>query len=67
MANVKIDKRLPHIFAIALTISELLQLLFFYHKKVGHGYGVQFSHWPFDGKCQNLQTLVFTFLIFAKV
>ena len=45
MANVKIYKGLPHIFALALTVSKILTLQIFTFKKVGQGHGLEHSQW----------------------
>ena len=42
MANVKIYKRLPHIFALALTVSGILRFKIFDLLKVGQGHGAQY-------------------------
>ena len=42
MGNVKIYKCLPHIYALALTVSEIY-FQFFLSKKIGKSHGVQFS------------------------
>ena len=44
MANVKIYKCFPHIFALALTISDIQKLKKNYLKKVGQGHGTQLHH-----------------------
>ena len=43
MANVKIYKRLPHIFELALTVSEIKKFLIVDLQKVDQGHEVQFS------------------------
>ena len=45
MANVKINNCLKHIFAITLTISDILKIQNLFIQKVGQGHGVQFSQW----------------------
>ena len=40
MANVKIYKCLPQIFALALTVSEIKKHKMFAFQKTGHGHGV---------------------------
>ena len=69
MAHVKKStKDILFIFALALTVSGILTFQIFYIQKVGQGHGVTiFAVKPFDGKCQNLKTSFFTFLIFAEV
>ena len=42
MANIQICKRLPHIFALALTVSDI-KILSFELQNIGQGSGVQFS------------------------
>ena len=42
MANIIVT---PNIFALALTISEILIVKIFDHQDVGQGHGVQFSQW----------------------
>ena len=48
MANVKVYKRLPHIFVLALTVSEILKFQILYIQKVGKGHGEQFSYWHYS-------------------
>ena len=42
MSNVKIYKCLPHIFVLALTLSDIYKFQICYHQKVGQWHGVQF-------------------------
>ena len=43
--NIKIYKRLPHIGALALTISDYIKIKMFDPPKLGQDHGVQLSHW----------------------
>ena len=43
MAHVKIYKSLPHIFALAFTISEIYKFEIVYLEKVGQGRGLRLS------------------------
>ena len=50
MANVKIYKRLPHVFALAFTVLDILTSLMFDLRKIGKSHGVQFLQKKFDEK-----------------
>ena len=42
MENIKIYKCLPHIFTLALTVSDIISYLIFDLEKVDQGHGVRF-------------------------
>ena len=68
MANVKIYKCIPHIFVLALTISEKYKFCNLLSPKSGSwSQSAIFAITQFDCKCQNLQISFFTLLIFAMV
>ena len=67
MANVKIYKRLRNIFALALTVKEILTITMFDLQNVCQGHRVEFSQTSFDGNYQYLKMSFVTFLIFAKI
>ena len=67
MANVKIYKLLPHIFGLALTISQILTFTIFDLQKVGQSHEVQFLQW-WQISMANIKIYKNdNFFIFAKV
>ena len=65
-ANVK-STNVWHIFALALTVSNINFFNIWPPKSTSRSRSTIFSISPFDGKCQNLLTTFSTFLILAKM
>ena len=53
IAKVKIYTILPHVFAVALSVSDILQFKTFYLQKVGQVHGVQLTQWRQMSKFMN--------------
>ena len=67
MANVKIYESVPHIFALAPTVSAILTFTIFHLEKYAQVTENKFAMTPFDGKCQNCKRLPQLFALVRTV